>query len=90
MLDYDTAGTALVLVRLQSNLLSLIAARRFVGVVVARANSDEENTKGRDGGGENSEACLDGGPDHDGRREPCLNLLQVRILVPFRIVSSYK
>jgi hypothetical protein len=76
MLDYDATSTAIVLVGLQGDLLSLVATGRFVCVVVARANSDEEDTKGRDGGGENGETCLDGGPDCDGRTKPCLNLCQ--------------
>lgn len=87
MFDYDATSTDLVLVGSQGDLLSLVAAGRFVGVVVARANSDEEDTKGTDERGENGETCLDRGPNPDGRTKPRLNLCQELFLCFWRLVT---
>lgn len=71
MFTDNASGTAPFLVGLKGNLFPIVGGRRIVRVVVAGSNANEENTKGRNGGGENSETCFDRGPDCDRSAEPC-------------------
>lgn len=70
MFTDNASSTAPFLVGLKGNLFPIVGGRRIVRVVVAGSNANEENTKGRNGGGENSETCFDRGPDCDRSAEP--------------------
>jgi hypothetical protein len=70
MLADDALSTTTFLVGLQGNLFPVIGSGRIVRLVVAGLNANEENTEGRNGGGENSETCFDRGPDCDRSAEP--------------------
>jgi hypothetical protein len=81
MLTDNAPSTAPFLVGLQGNLFPIIAVGRIVCVIVAGADSNEENTEGGNRGGENSKTCLDGCPDCDRRTEPYSNWVSPIVLV---------
>lgn len=74
-LALDAPSTASVLMSLQGDFLSVVSAGGIIRVLVARADTHEEDSKGRDRCCKDGAASLGRRPDSKGGTEPYFKLL---------------
>lgn len=87
-LALNASSTASILVCLQSDCLSIIGAGGIIRVLVARADTHEEDTEGGNRGGEDCAACFSGGPDGKSRAEPYYH--QGQLLLKYQYEGYYQ